>query len=142
MKIGWFTYSCAALFSFATMIILITIVMRRGTNIGLVMTVLGIIPVSYFAIMAYQNLKMGGTISKGSVAILIVASILSIIGNIGQFEAAKIAPNAGLPFAVISFQSTLIAIASLVIFKDTLTLLQIAGMFMGLGSVLLLSLGK
>lgn len=142
MKLGWFGYSCTALVSFATMIVLFTIVMRKGTSINLAMATASIIPSMYFCIMAYHDIKSGQTVSPGSIVILLLASGVSIIGNIGQFEAAKVAPNAGLPFVVISFQSALIAIASLVIFKDTLTLQQILGMLMGLGGVIILSLGK
>jgi hypothetical protein len=139
MKFSWPVLSLFTIGCFSVMVTLITVITRRGISTPLMLFSACIVAIPiYFA----QTIANGGFahLTVSNIIILICIGILSVMGGIAQFEAVRIAPNPGLPLAVIGFYSALVAVIAVFVFKDKLTMMQIIGIITALIGVSLISL--
>lgn len=75
--------------------------------------------------------------------LLLMIGILSAIGNLTLFQAARDAPNPGLAVAIgAGMQSGVVALLALLFLKDKLTSLQLLGIFLGIVAIILINLGS
>jgi drug/metabolite transporter (DMT)-like permease len=139
MKLPWPILSLLAMMCFSVMIILMTFIGRRGVSVPFMLLGISIVCIPLFYLHAAST---GGfsQLTGLSIAILIIISILSAIGNIAQFEAMKASPNPGLPLTIVGFYSALVAVIAVFVFKDKLTIMQIIGIITALVGVSLISL--
>jgi drug/metabolite transporter (DMT)-like permease len=141
MKLPWPILSFVAVFCFSTMILLTTVITRRGVSVPLMLLSLSIICIPLYIFRAAAT---GGIsqFSTSTTVILLAAGILSALGNLSQFEAIKAAPNPGLAITIVSLTSGVVAILSFFIFKDKLTFMQVIGIITALVGVSLISLSE
>lgn len=138
---NWIIQSVLAMCLFAIMCVLITIEIRKGISLNFIMMVTGICCAIYFGIINFKT-GINFSFSASTVAIVILIAILSIAGNVFQFRAAAVAPNAGLAFAIVGCQSMLVIITAMILMGDKLTLTQGAGAILSLSGIILISTGK
>ncbi len=97
--------------------------------------------ISYF-IQTWATTGFKFEVSTGSIILVLIMGILSVIGNYAQFHAANAAPNPGIVFAIVGVQSSLVTLLAFVLFKDKVTPIQLAGILLGLISISMISLGS
>lgn len=74
--------------------------------------------------------------------LLLIIGLLSALGNFLLYQAAAIAPNAGLALAIGGLQSCIVAILAFLVFKDNLAPLQIAGIILAVVAIFLFNIGS
>lgn len=139
MRLPWPILSFIAVFCFSIMILLTTAVTRRGVSVPIMLLSISIICIPLFIFYAASTGSIS-QLSVSSIAILLIAGILSAIGNLTQFEAIKVAPNPGLVITIVGLTSGIVAILSFFIFKDKLTFIQVIGIITAIVGVSLISL--
>jgi len=142
---SWLTQSLVALISFSFMSILITSQTRKGIPVDFSMFIVSIIWIISFPTLTftkYGTETVFKWLSSPLVIMpLIIASLLSVVGNILQFNAQSQAPNPGLAMAIVGCQSALIALIAIPALKDKLTLSQGFGIFVIVIGIAIVSTG-
>jgi len=107
-----------------------------------VLMCIGIMFVLFYSIQTFGFMGYKTELNLSTILILVLVGALSIVGNLAIFIAARDAPNAGFPAAILGLQGGVLAILALVFLKDKLTVLQIIGLVLGIVAVVLLSVGS
>ena len=139
---NWIVLSLVALFSFSAMVTLITVLARQGFALSFILLAISVVIGIFFFIQTFITTHFKFAITWGTLAILLIVGLLSAVGNLAQFQAAKDAPNPGLAFAIVGMQAAVVSIIAVLFLKDKLTVLQTAGIVLGVIAILLISLGS
>jgi drug/metabolite transporter (DMT)-like permease len=141
-NVNWFLYSVSALACLATMSFLIAFMAKRGLPISFILLGIGVVFVIYYSVQTFVFTKTAFAITPGNIALLVFVGILSAIGNFLLYQASATAPNAGLPLAIAGMQSSVVAFLAFLIFKDSLTPMQILGLVFAVIAIFLINLGS
>lgn len=133
----WLTQSFIAMASFALMVIMVTNELKKGMSSQMAMLLIALTWIPAFGIWQWKKGFM--PISASSVLVIIIAGLLSVLGNWAQFEAAARAPSPGLSASVVSCQVVLIAILAKLLFHSYINPMQIIGMLICLIGVVIIS---
>lgn len=139
---NWVGLSLTALVAFGVMNILITYLARKSIPVSFILLAIGFVFTIVYSIQTFVSTKFSFEINLSTLLILLVASLLSVVGNWTLYTATRDAPNPGLAIAVTGLNAGLVAILAIIFFRDKLTLMQIAGIFFGIISILLISIGS
>lgn len=143
MKMNWFGLSVIALISLSVMTILITILTRKGYPTPFVLLGIGVTFTIFYSLQTFVFSSYSPKLNLGIIVILILIGLLSTIGNLALFSAAKDAPNPGLAIAIgAGMQAGAVALLAFVFFKDKLTSFQLLGIALSLIAVFLINLGS
>src|SRR3990167_10746619 len=111
MKLNWLLLSLISLVSLSVMTMLITYLTRKGYPVYFVLIGLGIIPAIYYISQTFVFSQFKLQITPIVIFILIAIGVLSTIGNVTIFQAAKEAPNPGLALTIAAgMQAALVAL--------------------------------
>ncbi len=121
---------------------LITVLAKGGLPVSFILLGIGVIFVVYYSIQTFYFGNQKFEITTGNIMLLLVIGILSALGNYLLYQAAAIAPNAGLALAVAGMQSSVVAFLAFLIFKSNLTPMQIVGLVFAVIAIFLINLGS
>ncbi len=142
MNNTWFIYSLSALTCLSAMSFLITVLAKKGLPVSFILLGIGVIFVVYYSVQTFYFGNQKFEITIGNIALLLVIGLLSALGNYLLYQAAAIAPNAGLALAVAGMQSSVVAFLAFLIFKNNLTPLQIVGLVFAVIAIFLINIGS
>jgi drug/metabolite transporter (DMT)-like permease len=97
------------------------------------------------ALCVYQIVAAGGwpkSISATTWILIVLAGVLSALGNLAILRAQALSPNPGLVATVMGLQGGLVAILAVFLLRDKLNALQIAGIVLGIMAVGLIGWGS
>jgi hypothetical protein len=138
---NWFIAALAGMVSFACL----TLTMKRLTYLLPVPIILFYLFAISAVLFLATSLKRGLDFNVGwyPVALLVLASVFSFAGNMGDIESLKLAPNPGYSSAVKAGQIIVLTFASLWLFPDQkLSLQGVLGVFFVFIGIGLLALQK
>jgi len=140
---SWFFLSIIALFSLSIMSLLITMLTRQGFPVPFVLLGIGVIFVIAYSLQTFVFSSPTFTITPGTIGLLLLIGLLSVIGNFALFQAANDAPNAGLALIIGSgLMGVVVSILAVFFLKDKLTFLQIFGIFLAIFAIILINIGS
>ena len=126
MKMNWIAYSIIAAISFAVMIMLYKQLLLMGINQNILnLSVFGFVFVG-FAAVAITN-KNFINLTPLMLALLVLASVFSLIGNYYNVKALNEAPNPGYSITIVSTQLVLISLLSILFFNSDFTWTKFIG---------------
>ena len=142
MSIHWFGLSLIGLGALSGMSLIIAHLIRQGLSTGLVLFVvaggLAITSLIVFLSGANRSLPDGAT----PWVLLVLAGLLSAVGNFVAYQAAAVAPNAGLPIVVAGLQGAAVVVLSILLLKDSINTLQLVGVLFAITAVALIGFGS
>jgi hypothetical protein len=139
---SWIILAFIALFSFSSMSVILTFLVRKGVPL---IFVLFILFVTVSAIYGVQILRTGaaiGTISSNFWLLLLAASVLSAVGNLAVVRANAISPNPGLVTTIVGLQAGMTAVLAFKFLNNNLNSVQIAGLLVGILAVIIIAVGS
>lgn len=139
---NWIGLSLVTLVSFSLMNILITYSVKKGVPVSFILLAIGIVFTVIYFLQTFISTKFSFEISLNILVILLIAGLLSVVGNWTMVSAMRDAPNSGLALAIAGLNAGVVALMATFLFKDKLTAMQIAGMVLGLIAIFLISLGS
>ncbi len=139
MKMNWAIYSIIAAISFAGMILVYKKLLLLGINQNLLnFYIFGLVFLG-FASVVFIN-KTPIKLSYLMMALLVLASIFSLIGNFSQVKAYATAPNPGYASTLAATQLVLVSILSVLFFRADFSWIKFLGILVViLGSYLVSS---
>jgi drug/metabolite transporter (DMT)-like permease len=141
LKLNWVLLSFVSLISLSMMSFLITTLTRKGYPTSFILLSVGIIFTICYSLQTFGLMKYRPELRLETLALLALIGLLSVIGNLALFQAARDAPNAGLALAIGGMQSAGVAVLALIFLKDRLSILQAAGLLLGIVAVTLMAIG-
>lgn len=132
-KMSWFTYALVGMLSFACMALCLKKITYLLPTPIVLFYLFALTSLLYLFFGLKRNLEFH--LSLGAFGLLILAALFAFVGNFGDVEALRLAPNPGYASAVKAGQIVLITFAALLIFPDQRLSLQ------GIGGVILVFLG-
>jgi drug/metabolite transporter (DMT)-like permease len=142
MNPNWFLLSLSALVCLSSMSFLITVLAKRGLPVSFILLGIGVIFVLYYSAQTFVFSQQKFDITASTLLLLLIIGVLSALGNLFLYQAAATAPNAGLALAVSGMQSSVVALLAFMVFKNTLTPLQIVGIVFAVMAIFLINLGN
>jgi len=142
MKNTWFLLSLLALFSISVMTVIVTYLIRKGLPSAFVLLVvvviIGIVSISQLVITS----SLPKSVPSSLWLLLVIAGVLSAIGNLAIYRATAISPNPGLAITILGLQGGLVSLIAVFALKDKLNAVQIFGILLGVLAVVVISLGS
>ena len=135
---AWPILSLIGMGSLTIMVLLINAMNKTGISMIQIMTSLFVFA-SVFYLGYILKLREAISISPKFVLFAITGGFLMFIANVVVFDAIAKAPNPALPIVIVGFQGAIIAVASVFLFKDKLTLTQGIGILFGIISLILIN---
>ena len=142
MKNTWFLLSLVALFSISVMTVIVTYLIRKGLPPAFVLLfvviIIGAVSISQLVI----NHSLPKSVSSSFWLLLVIAGVLSAIGNLAIYRATAISPNPGLAITILGLQGGIVSLIAVFALKDKLNAEQIFGILLGVLAVIVISLGS
>ena len=136
---NWITYAIIAAFSFTGMILLYKKLLLLGINqLLLNLFIFGFVFLGFASIVVISKTPV--KLSYLMVALLIAASIFSLIGNYSMVKSYFSAPNPGYATTLVSTQLILISVLSIVFFKSEFSWVKFFGIIVVLFGSYLISI--
>ena len=138
---NWLILSFTGLLSLSLMSFLITVLAKKGYPVPFILLGIAIVvTLCYFfqTFLTHQYKVITPTIF----GLFIITGILSVIGNVTVYQAAKDAPNAGLAIGIAGMQSVVVASLAFIFLKDKMTNLQMLGVILSIVAIFLMSMGS
>ena len=136
---NWITYAIIAAFSFTVMILLYKKLLLLGINqLLLNLFIFGFVFLGFASIVVISKTPV--KLSYLMVALLIAASIFSLIGNYSMVKSYFSAPNPGYATTLVSTQLILISVLSIVFFKSEFSWVKFFGIIVVLFGSYLISI--
>lgn len=142
IKANWFILSIIGLLCLSIMSFLITILAKKGYPVSFILLGIGVVFVIYYFCQTFIFTHSKFQITPITILILLLIGILSALGNLSAYQAASVAPNAGLALAIVSMQSMVVTFLAFIVFRDKLTTFQIIGIVFAVISIILINLGS
>ena len=142
MRNSWVILAFIALFSFSSMSVILTYLVRKGMPLIFVLFILFVI---VSVIYGAQILLTGASVGKASSnfwLLLLAASILSAVGNLAVVRANALSPNPGLVTTIVGLQAGATAILAVKFLNNSLNSVQIAGLLVGILAVVIITIGS
>jgi len=138
----WKIYALLSMAVLSVMVLLITSQTKKGVSVAFVMLLIGFIWFLGYGFWTYQE-GVNFQISKEMLLILTISGILSIFGNWLLFQAATLAPNPGVAFAISDSKAALITLLSIVFLgTGVIDLAKIVGILMCVSGIIMLNISK
>lgn len=135
----WYSYALLSMLFFSIMVLIFKRLMSGGLQPGVILLfVFGLSALFYLAHFLIAKTPM--ETNYYILALLLIAAILSYVGNLFSLKAINSAPNVGYPLAINSLQIILVTVASVFLFGSKLSLIKVAGLLLGLIAIMLLAL--
>ncbi len=116
IQVTWFVAALAGMFSFSCMALILKKLTYTLSTPIILFYVFAFTAVLYLSLSIKQGLKFN--VGWQAIILLGMASVLALIGNLGDLQALKLAPNPGYASAVKAAQILVITFAALFIFPD------------------------
>ncbi len=142
MRNSWIFLSFLGLFSLSVMTLILTYLVRKGLSTVFVLFVMTCLLIFAYAFYAYVTKSFPSSIPSNLWALLVIASVLSFIGNLAIYKATAISPNPGLVLTIFGLQAGIVSIGAVWLFKDKLNSLQILGILLGIIAIIIIGLGS
>ena len=84
--------------------------------------------------------KNAASVTKLVIGLIILAALLSYLGNLFMLRSMEISPNPGFTVGVVSLQAILITIGAWLLFQSSLSTTKIAGLVLALVALVLLGM--
>ncbi len=139
---NWITLSIIGLFSLSVMSTLITLMTRKGFPVSFVLLTIGVTLTVFYFIETFVISGYKLELDSKTLLMFIVIGLLSAIGNLAIYQAAKVAPNAGLAISIAGMQGAIVSVLALIFLKDKLSLLQIVGLILAVVAITLINVGS
>lgn len=135
----WILFSVVAAVSFTGIFLIFKQMELRG--VPTLVSLAWVFIISAFLYVAHNTATRTSLRASGTILLLLLlAGILSYVGNICQFRATALAPNPGYAVALISVQALLVTVASIFLFGSDFSMIRGVGVFFCVCGVMLLSL--
>ena len=137
MKMNWFIYAIIAMIAFTIGFLLIKKLSLLGVKSQIVL--MYVFAFSALIALIYSLVIKDSIKINNSVLILIIlAAIITFIGNFFLYESLGSSPNPGYSLAVSGGHILLVAIASIFIFQSDFTLTKITGTVLAVLGIILI----
>lgn len=138
---SWIVKALLAMGVFAIMIIVLSEQIKRGVSVAAQLFIMSIVWFFAFGLwLAFDKWQGMANLSAKDLIMIIVVSLLAVVGNWAQFEAAASAPNAGLSSAIVNCSTVLVAIISFFFLGGHLNWQQVVGLCLTLSGLTLLAI--
>ena len=134
--------SFMGLVSISVMTLMITYLVRKGLPTAFVLFVLVFV---VGAVYGGQTLLGGNKPHNVTLyfwLLLVLAGILSAVGNLAIYRATAIAPNPGLVITILGLQGGIVGLLAVVFLKDKLNMVQLLGILVGIIAVAIIGYGS
>lgn len=139
---NWKIFSVIAMILFSIMTLMIISQVKKGLSVPFIMFIIAIIwLVGYGYLMFKEGVSF--SLPASTISALLIIGILSFSGNLLSFYAIIQAPNPGYASAINSCSIVIITVASILLGNSPkINLMEIAGISMCFGGIVLLNLSK
>jgi len=142
MKNSWVSLSFIGLASISVMTVIITYLVRKDLPTAFVLFLVGFVVIVVYGgqILLGDNKPHGVTLFLW--LLIVLAGILSAIGNLAIYRATAISPNPGLVITILGLQGGIVAVLAVIFLKDKLNVVQLVGVLVGIVAVALIGYGS
>lgn len=140
-QVNWFVAALIGMISFSCMALTLKKLTQFLSTPIILLYVFGITALCYLAFGLKRGVELG--VSWQAFGLLAFASLCAFVGNLGDIEALRLAPNPGYAVAVKAGQIVVVTLAALMFFPEQkLSMQGICGVLLVFSGIAVLSLQK
>jgi len=128
--------------SISVMTVIITYLVRRNLSTVFVLLVIEILLVVIFGVQLTVTHHKQITPNLHLWLLLVLAGILSAIGNVAIYRATAISPNPGLVITILGLQGGIVGLLAVIFLKDKFNTIQLLGILVGILAIALIGYGS
>jgi len=136
---NWFIFAIFALLAFSGMVLTFKKITLLGVSPVVLMLFVAIFLTVFYALHVLIT-KTPIKINGASLGWLLLAGVLSYLGNLFYIKSIALAPNPGYAVTVAGLQLAVIAVASFFLFQSEFTLIKGAGIVLAIIAGVLLAI--
>lgn len=122
----WIIYCFVGMFNIACLVLILKHLTNSIPEQVIMFFIMGIATIGFLIHSIYTN-SMGQIGYNINLFLLIIAGILSYIGNLYWLKGLKYAPNPGYAMAIFDIRTIVVAIGAYIIFSNELSLIKFLG---------------
>src|SRR3989338_3916537 len=137
----WFVYALLAMFFFSGMVLLFKKLMILGVDTPKILLGVFIGGAFFYGIhVLFFPSKNNASITWPIIGLLVLATLLSYLGNLFMLRSMEMSSNPGFTVGVVSLQAILITLGAWLLFQSTLSTTKIVGLVVALVALVLLGM--